>query len=126
MASRVARISEFDGCIAVIVTAVALRQHFGAPAVAADPPEAAKAQPRRNSGIGPAFVIKPYLQYPTRDAITMMWETDLTGDSVVEYGPATAIVEEKRRSSEPVRLPEKTVLADSVTLHKSTVRPHCK
>lgn len=118
MASRLARISQFAGCVAVIVTAVAVRQYFGVPAVAADPPAAAKAQPRRSSGVGPAFVIKPYLQYPTRDAITVMWETDLAGDSIVEYGPATAIVEEKRRSSEPVPLPEKTVLADPVTLHE--------
>ncbi|HWY85144.1 MAG TPA: LamG-like jellyroll fold domain-containing protein, partial [Gemmataceae bacterium] len=34
----------------------------------------------------PHFVIAPYLQYPTRDSITIMWETNLPGSSKVRYG----------------------------------------
>lgn len=34
----------------------------------------------------PAFVIAPYLQYPTRDAITVMWETTEPGISTVRHG----------------------------------------
>src|SRR5262245_13521860 len=97
MARRRSRVTQFATCVVVIGAVVARRKHLSAPAVAADPPGAVKAQARRDSGIGPAFVVKPYLQYPTRDSIKVMWETDVTGDSVVEYGPATAIVEKEKR-----------------------------
>jgi predicted phosphodiesterase len=32
------------------------------------------------------FVIAPYLQFPTRTSITIMWETDVPGTSEVAYG----------------------------------------
>src|SRR4051794_18085262 len=35
---------------------------------------------------GPSFVIAPYLQYPTRTSITILWETSVAGTSVVRYG----------------------------------------
>jgi hypothetical protein len=34
------------------------------------------------------FVVKPYLQFATTDAMTVMWETSRPGRSVVEYGEA--------------------------------------
>jgi hypothetical protein len=37
----------------------------------------------------PHFIIAPYLQYPTRDAITIMWETSVSGTSTVRYGIGT-------------------------------------
>jgi acid phosphatase type 7 len=39
---------------------------------------------------GPAFVVRPYLQFPTQTAMTVMWETTASGTSVVEYGPTPA------------------------------------
>jgi hypothetical protein len=34
----------------------------------------------------PHFIITPYLQYPTRTTISIMWETNLPGTSTVRYG----------------------------------------
>jgi hypothetical protein len=34
----------------------------------------------------PHFVVAPYLQLPTRDTMTIRWETSTPGTSVVEYG----------------------------------------
>jgi predicted phosphodiesterase len=34
----------------------------------------------------PHFVITPYLQYPTRNAISILWETNVPGTSTVRYG----------------------------------------
>ncbi len=34
----------------------------------------------------PIFVVGPYLQFPTRESITIMWETAVPGSSIVEYG----------------------------------------
>src|SRR5262249_35620026 len=49
---------------------------------------------RADSPAAPAesspFVIAPYLQYPTQTSITVMWETAVAGNSVVEYGPTPA------------------------------------
>jgi len=35
---------------------------------------------------GPRFVVEPYLQYPTRTSMTVMWETESPAVAVVEYG----------------------------------------
>jgi predicted phosphodiesterase len=35
---------------------------------------------------GPRFLVGPYLQFPTRTSIKVLWETDLPGTSLVEYG----------------------------------------
>jgi predicted phosphodiesterase len=32
------------------------------------------------------FIVGPYLQFPTRESITVMWETEKPGAAVVEYG----------------------------------------
>lgn len=32
------------------------------------------------------FIIYPYLQYPTQTSVTVMWESSIAGNSVVEYG----------------------------------------
>jgi predicted phosphodiesterase len=45
------------------------------------------AQPR--AAAPPHFVVAPYLQLPTRDGITVMWETSVPGPGVVEYGTST-------------------------------------
>jgi hypothetical protein len=39
----------------------------------------------------PHFVVPPYLQYPTTDSVTIMWETSRPGPSVVEFGTGTAL-----------------------------------
>ncbi len=49
----------------------------------------ADAQPPAKAPDAPAgqrFVVFPYLQYATRDSITVMWETASPGTSVVRYG----------------------------------------
>ena len=32
------------------------------------------------------FVVKPYLQYGTKDGMTVMWRTSQAGTSIVHYG----------------------------------------
>ena len=52
-------------------------KHFAANArLAKLPPAPAK----------PRFVVSPYLQYPTRSSISILWETSVAGTSVVRYG----------------------------------------
>jgi acid phosphatase type 7 len=46
----------------------------------------AKAPVKPDPPGAPRFLIAPYLQFPTRTSITIMWETDLPGRSEVEYG----------------------------------------
>src|SRR5262245_52706892 len=45
------------------------------------PPARAAAGPAK-----PHFVVSPYLQFATRDGITVRWETSFPGSSVVRYG----------------------------------------
>lgn len=54
-----------------------------------DPP----AEPKKQAEppippVAPGFVVEPYLQFPTRDTITILWETQVPGDSTVSYGPS--------------------------------------
>ncbi len=35
---------------------------------------------------GPRFAVEPYLQYATRNSMTIMWETEIPTTAVVEYG----------------------------------------
>lgn len=39
------------------------------------------------------FVVGPYLQYPTRESITIVWETALPGTSFIDYGESTLLTE---------------------------------
>src|SRR5262249_44253881 len=39
------------------------------------------------------FVVEPYLQFPTRESIVIMWETSFPGTSVVEYGTKSGALE---------------------------------
>ena len=55
------------------------------------------------------FVVGPYLQFPTRDSITIMWETALPGDSTVEYGTS-------------LPLKEKVSENKNATMHEVTLR----
>ena len=38
------------------------------------------------SGQGPQLTRGPYLQSTTRDSVSVVWQTDIAGDSVIEYG----------------------------------------
>lgn len=40
-----------------------------------------------------SFVVGPYLQFPTRDSITIMWETAKPGTSLVDYGESALLKE---------------------------------
>ncbi len=50
-------------------------------------------------GVRPAkfdFSIQPYLQYVTKNSITIMWETTRPGNSVVQFGESDAVSQEKK------------------------------
>lgn len=68
------------------------------------------------------FIIEPYLQYPTLNSITIMWESSQPGSSVVEYGePGLVLFEEnKKKKKEPIppKLNLKVELADNKTVHE--------
>jgi len=53
----------------------------------------------------PHFVIPPYLQHPTTDSITVMWETSEPGPSVVEYGTGPKL-DQRIELQEPATLHE--------------------
>ena len=55
------------------------------------------------------FVVGPYLQFPTRDSIVVMWETPQPGTSVVEYG-------------ESLPLKEKVAESKNAAIHEVTIR----
>ncbi len=59
--------------------------------------------------VGPSFVIEPYLQFPTRESLTVMWETNQPGTSLVRFG---------------TRLPlaEKIEAKDSVAVHEVALK----
>ncbi len=44
--------------------------------------------------VGPSFVIEPYLQFPTRESLTVMWETTVPGTSQVRYGSSLPLKEQ--------------------------------
>ena len=43
--------------------------------------------------VGPSFIIEPYLQFPTRDSLTVMWESSVPGTSLVKYGTRVPLTE---------------------------------
>ena len=43
--------------------------------------------------VGPSFIIEPNLQFPTRESLTIMWETSLPGTSEVRYGSSLPLKE---------------------------------
>jgi hypothetical protein len=53
----------------------------------------------------PHFVVPPYLQFPTTDSVTVMWETSEPGPSVVEYGTGTKL-DQRVELKEPVAIHE--------------------
>lgn len=100
------------GCAVLFTTlAVAMRSRVGIADGATPPPPVPPAAPGQ-----PHFVVAPYLQYPTRDSISIMWETSVRGTSKVEFG-----------ESQPL---EKMVeSSDLVTIHEvplTGLRPHTK
>src|SRR5262249_55244127 len=97
MSSVARKVLAFGLCAALIGVAALLQR--GGPSSAQDavrpppiPPETKSLtdQPngaaRTSLAVPPWFVVAPYLQFPTRDSITIMWETAQPGTSVVEYG----------------------------------------
>ena len=92
------------GCV-VIFAAVLLSQHG----------EPTTAQPKTESPVEPVkaldsgFVVKPYLQFPTRESITIMWETARAGTSTVEYGSSSTAMTGKVAENKNVTLHEITL-----------------
>ena len=86
----------------VVAAAVLLSRPVETQTVAAPPAEAKKEVER-------PFVVGPYLQYPTRDSITIVWETAEPGTSVVEYGPSLADLKDKVEVKEPSAMHEVTL-----------------
>jgi predicted phosphodiesterase len=46
--------------------------------------------------IAPRFVIAPYLQWPTRDSMSIMWETNTPGDGLIEFDTALPLKQQVR------------------------------
>ena len=91
------------GCCAFLIGMVLLlreRESTSAQGGKVDPPAKEKEA---------TFVVGPYLQYPTRDSITIMWETTLPGNSFVEYG-------------ESIQLTSKATDEKNGTMHEVTLR----
>jgi acid phosphatase type 7 len=102
MTASARKLLALGGCLAVIVAVIALRERE---ATSAGPINSnAPANDKERS-----FTVGPYLQYPTRDSITIMWETPTPSIGVIEYGTS---------------LPLKEKVADdkTVTIHEVTLR----
>src|SRR5262245_22546918 len=97
------------GCAAIVVIAALLQQ--GEPTAAQDkaPNFAKNTVPLAAPPVAPGFVLGPYLQFPTRDSITIMWETEKPGTSVVEYGTATPFTNKAEENK-------------NVTIHEVTLK----
>lgn len=83
-------------CLFTFLAALALQRPGE---TTAQPP---KPEPKPAAAPGPKFVVEPYLQFPTRESITIMWETDVPGNSVVAYGltsPPKEVAEVKSAST---------------------------
>ncbi len=62
------------------------------------------------------FIIYPYLQYPTQTSVTVMWESSIAGNSVVEYGitPSDTKKVEQRDDNDPIHeVPIKNLLPET-------------
>jgi predicted phosphodiesterase len=46
--------------------------------------------------VPPRFVVAPYLQWPTRDSMTIMWETNAPGDGLLEFDTALPLKQKVR------------------------------
>jgi len=93
-------------CLAIFGGLILLSgKPLGEPLAAVQLPEAA---PTTSPATGPSFLIPPYLQSPTQDAITIMWETSVPTTGIVRYGPsATAMLPVE--SKEPKSIHEVTL-----------------
>jgi predicted phosphodiesterase len=68
-------------CIVALIGIAAIVQYSQRTDAATPPPPVPPAAAGE-----PFFVISPYLQMPTRESITVMWQTSVPGTSMVEYG----------------------------------------
>lgn len=100
------------GCVAVVAAMVLLRPQLQPPS------EATAEQQTVPPAGGPRFVIRPYLQFPTRTSITVLWETDVPGSSLVEYAVATEVPPGKKPPGWQPALPLKAVAEQPATLHE--------
>ena len=88
MSSFTKKLLAFNVCLFLVVAAAMFRDRETSPARAFNADTSTQAKKQEKS-----FVVGPYLQYPTRDRITIMWETVLPGTSVVEYGESLPLKE---------------------------------
>jgi predicted phosphodiesterase len=77
-------------CVLVFGLLLAFDRGSGSPVETPKPAPPVAAEP---NDLVPHFVIEPYLQYPTRESIVIMWETSFLGSSAVEYGTASSKME---------------------------------
>ncbi len=89
MAPLTRRLLALSFCLAIAGSYLLLRDRESTSAQAARTEAPAVAQEKPSP-----FVVGPYLQFPTRDSITIMWETALPGTSVVDFGE-TALLKEQ-------------------------------
>lgn len=86
----------------LLVLAVLIVTRNPAPS-AADAGEQDTRAPAEPEGL--RFVIEPYLQFPTRDSITVMWETNIQGTASVAYGKSPPAMQ-KATAAQPATVHE--------------------
>lgn len=80
MSATIARTAGVVACLLVLAAVVGLRSRGLLPV------EAGENDVREKPAAELQFVIEPYLQFPTRDSIIVMWETNLPGTPSVAHG----------------------------------------
>lgn len=85
MKSIPSRLTAASLCLLALSFAV-YQAGAGRTAVAPETPNAPAPKDNRTDTLAPSFLIGPYLQFPTRTSITIMWETDRPANSTVAYG----------------------------------------
>lgn len=112
MTARLLRWTLLPGCLALFAGVLFLSR--SAPGEAEGAPQADAA---------PRFVLGPYLQYPTKTSMVVMWETDTPGVGTVEYGlPGEKTLGVTAARLLPPPFTGKVSGEKPVTLHEITLR----
>ncbi len=81
--------------------AVATPEQIAA-AFAQEPALAAFVPVKDFSNVKPELFLQPFLQWPTNDGVSVVWETTVPGDSVVEYGPTVELGQSVKAAGETI------------------------
>src|SRR5882724_11754969 len=90
MSKRIWQAAGGAACVLVFGVLLLFQKGSGSPADPAPAPPA----PAEPADALVHFVIDPYLQFPTRESMVIMWETSVPATSVVEYGTISNAMEQ--------------------------------